>query len=82
MVRKKIIKAGNSLIVSLPKDAIEQLGLREGTVVSVWVDRKTSKLIIEPVDPDQVVKGIDEEFAQQVSELIEEHRPALDELAK
>lgn len=82
MVRKKIIKAGNSLIVSLPKDAIEQLGLREGTVVSVWVDRKTSKLIIEPVDPDLVVKGIDEEFAQQVSELIEEHRPALDELAK
>lgn len=82
MVRKKIIKAGNSLIVSLPKDAIEQLGLREGTVVSVWVDRKTSKLIIEPVDPDQVVKGIDEEFAQQVSELIEEYRPALDELAK
>ncbi|MCK4830775.1 AbrB/MazE/SpoVT family DNA-binding domain-containing protein [bacterium] len=82
MVRKKIIKAGNSLVVSLPKDAIEQLGLREGTVVSVWVDRKTSKLIIEPVDPDQVVKGIDEEFAQQVSELIEEYRPALDELAK
>lgn len=56
--------------------------MREGTVVSVWVDRKTSKLIIEPVDPDQVVKGIDEEFAQQVSELIEEYRPALDELAK
>lgn len=81
-MHRKIFKTGNSLVVSLPKDAIEQLQIREGTVVSVYFDRVTRKLIIEPVDPDQAVKGIDEEFAQQVSEFIEQYRPALDELAK
>jgi putative addiction module antidote len=79
---RKIFKAGNSLVVSLPKDAIEQLGLREGTVVNVYLDSVTRKLTIEPVVPGQYVKDIDEEFAQQVSEFIEEYRPALDELAK
>jgi len=56
--------------------------LNEGTVVNVYYDRVTSKLIVEPVDTDQAVEGINEEFAQQVSEFIEEYRPALDELAK
>lgn len=81
-MHRKLFKTGNSLAVLLPKDAIEQLQMKEGTVVSVYFDRVTSKLTIEPVDPDQAVKGIDEEFAQQVSEFIEQYRPALDELAK
>ena len=81
-MRRKIFKSGNSLVISLPKDAIEAMQISEGTVVSVYYDRVTSKLIIEPVDADQEVKGIDEEFAQQVSDFIEQYRPALDELAR
>jgi putative addiction module antidote len=81
-MQRKIFKTGNSLVVSLPKDAIEEMKLSEGTVVNVYYDRVTSKLIVEPVDTDQAVEGIDEEFAQQVSEFIEQYRPALDELAK
>ncbi len=56
--------------------------MRAGSVVSVYFDRVTKKLIIEPIDPDKEVEGISEEFAKQVSEFIEEYRPALDELAK
>lgn len=81
-MQRKIFKTGNSLVVSLPKDAIEEMQVSEGTVVSVYYDRVTSKLIVEPIDTDQVVEGINEEFAQQVSEFIEQYRPALDELAK
>lgn len=81
-MQRKIFKTGNSLVVSLPKDAIEELQMSEGTVVSVYFDRVTSKLIIEPIGPDKEVEGISEEFAKQVSEFIEEYRPALDELAK
>ena len=81
-MQRKIFKTGNSLVVSLPKDAIEELQMSEGTVVSVYYDRVTSKLIIEPIDPEREVEGINEEFAKQVSEFIEEYRPALDELAK
>jgi len=81
-MQRKIFKTGNSLVVSLPKDAIEEMQISEGTVVSVYYDRVTSKLIVEPVDTDQAVEGIDEEFAQQVSEFIEQYKPALDELAR
>ena len=81
-MQRKIFKTGNSLVVSLPKDAIEEMKLSEGTVVNVYYDRVTSKIIVEPVGTDQAVEGINEEFAQQVSEFIEQYRPALDELAK
>ena len=81
-MQRKIFKTGNSLVVSLPKDAIEEMQISEGTVVSVYYDRVTSKLIVESVDTDQAVEGIDEEFAQQVSEFIEQYRPELDELAR
>jgi len=37
MVRR-IFKAGNSLVISLPKEAIKRLGLQEGSEVSVAVD--------------------------------------------
>ena len=81
-MQRKVFKTGNSLVVSLPKDAIEEMQISEGTVVSVYYDRVTSKLIVEPVDTDQAVEGINEEFAQQVSEFIEQYKPALDELAR
>ena len=81
-MQRKIFKTGNSLVVSLPKDAIDELQMSEGTVVSVYFDRVTKKLIIEPVDSGKEIEGISEGFAKQVSEFIEEYRPALDELAK
>ena len=81
-MQRKVFKTGNSLVVSLPKDAIEEMQISEGTIVSVYYDRVTSKLIVEPVDTDQAVEGINEEFAQQVSEFIEQYKPALDELAR
>jgi putative addiction module antidote len=81
-MQRKVFKTGNSLVVSLPKDAIEEMQISEGTVVSVYYDRVTSKLIVESVDTDQAVEGINEEFGQQVSEFIEQYKPALDELAR
>lgn len=81
-MQRKIFKTGNSLVVSLPQDAIEEMQVSAGSVVSVYYDRVSSKLIIEPIRPDQAVAGVDEEFAKQVSDFIEEYKPALDELAK
>lgn len=81
-MQRKIFKTGNSLVVSLPQDAIEEMQMSAGSVVSVYYDRVSSKLIIEPIRPDQAVAGVDEEFAKQVSDFIEEYKPALDELAK
>ena len=81
-MQRKIFKSGNSLVVSLPKEAIEELQINEGTIVSVYYDRINKQLVIEPHETDRAAEGIDEEFFQQVSEFIEQYQPALDELEK
>ena len=81
MVRK-IFRTGNSLVVSLPKDAIEYLHMSEGAEVNVEFDRENRQVVITPADPSLTIAGIDPEFAHQVAEFIARYRPALEELAK
>jgi antitoxin MazE len=81
MVRK-IFKTGNSVVVSLPKDAIEYLQINEGSEVNVELDREKRQIVITPAEPSLVIAGIDPEFANQVAEFIEQYRPALEKLAK
>jgi antitoxin MazE len=78
---RKIFKTGNSLVVSLPKEALENLRIEEGTQVNVELDPKNRQIVITPVDP-LAMAGVDPEFAHQVAEFIEQYRPALEELAK
>ena len=79
MVRK-IFRAGNSMVVSLPKETLEALGLDEGSEVVVTEDRKRRRIVITPRAVD--LPGIDEEFAAQVSDFIERYRSALEALAE
>jgi len=79
MVRK-IFKTGNSLVVSLPKEMMQLIGLQEGSEISVIVDEGKGWIILEPAKPQ--VAGIDAEFAQQLNDFIEQYRPALEALAK
>jgi putative addiction module antidote len=78
---RKLFKTGNSIVVSLPKDIIEPLGVSEGADVSVELDRENGQIIIRPVE-HPIVGDIDEDFARQLAEFIEEYRPALEALAK
>ena len=79
MVRK-IFRTGNSLVVSLPKQALESLGLGEGSEVNVTVLPAGGCIIIEPVSSQ--LAGIEVVFAQQINDFIEQYRPALEALAK
>lgn len=79
---RKVFKTGNSVVISLPKDALELLGIAEGSDVSVDLDRENRQVIISPAEEPLAVAGVDEEFAQQVSEFIEQYRQALEALAK
>ncbi|MCB2160691.1 AbrB/MazE/SpoVT family DNA-binding domain-containing protein [bacterium] len=78
---RKIFKTGNSMVVSLPKEAIEFLQIDEGSEVKIEVDRENHQIIILPANPPGI-EGVDQEFARQVAEFIEQYRPALEELAK
>ena len=78
---RKLFKTGNSIVVSLPKDVIEPLGVSEGTDVSVELDREKGQIVIRPVQ-SPMAGDIDADFARQVAEFIEEYRPALEALSK
>jgi antitoxin component of MazEF toxin-antitoxin module len=78
---RKVFKAGNSLVVSPPKEMLEPLGISEGTDVSVKLDRSNSEIVIRPAYPI-ATGGVDLEFARQVNEFIEQYRPALEALAR
>ena len=77
---RKIFKTGNSLVVSLPRESIQMIGLQEGSEISLVVDEKQGHIMIEPVFAQ--IAGVDAEFAQQIDAFITEYRPALEELAK
>jgi antitoxin component of MazEF toxin-antitoxin module len=79
---RKVFKTGNSMVVSLPRDLIDPLGVRDGSDVSVELDRENRQIIIRPVETPITAAGVDKDFARQVSEFIAEYRPALESLAK
>jgi antitoxin MazE len=79
-MQRKVFRTGNSIVVSLPKDALDFLGIAEGSEVTIELDREQQRLVIAPVQTDVAV--IDENFARQVSEFIERYRPALEVLAQ
>ena len=77
---RKIFRSGNSLVVSLPAEALEPFGLAEGAEVSVEVDREHGGILVRP--RERGVKDVDPEFAREVMAFIERYRPALEELGK
>ena len=77
---RKVFKTGNSLVVSLPKDLLEPLGVQDGTDVSLELDRKNRQILIRP-SKSPLAGDLSEEFVRQVNEFIEEYRPALEALA-
>ena len=81
MVRK-VFRTGNSMVVSLPRDALEYLNIHEGTPLEVDLDRENRQMILKPVEISLDNSAIDENFARQVAEFIEEYRPALEKLAR
>jgi antitoxin component of MazEF toxin-antitoxin module len=75
-MRRKVLRVGNSLAVTLPPDALAGLGLREGDAVDVEVSE--GKIVVGPggdvaamvrswtpiaatVDPDEIARVIREE---------------------
>jgi len=79
---RKVFRTGNSIVVSIPREALEFLDIREGEKIEVNLDRENRQMIIKPVEKPLAILGIDEKFAHQVTEFIEQYRPALIKLAK
>ena len=80
MIVRKIFKSGNSTVLALPKEMLDQLRLREGDDVSVAFDTERQQIVVTRTISE--ADGVDAEFARQVAEFIESYRPALEALAK
>ena len=81
-MERRLFKSGNSVVLSLPKEILDGLGLADGENVSLEFDRQKKRVILTPAEKPMAVAGVDEDFAHQVNEFIEHYRPALEELAK
>jgi putative addiction module antidote len=79
---RRLFKTGNSVVLSLPREILDGLGVGDGENVSVELDRDQRRVIISPVEKSMTDAGVDEEFARQVNAFIEQYRHALQELAK
>ncbi len=77
---QKVIKAGDTLAVTLSREVIEALHLQEGSQVALELgaDRHHA-LLPQGTIP---IKEVDSIFAQQVADFIEQYQPALEALAK
>ena len=76
---RKIFKSGNSTVVSIPREMLKNLGVSDGSDVSVELDMKSHQIVIRPAE--RSLAGVDESFARQVAEFIDEYRTALEALA-
>lgn len=80
-MRRKIFKSGNSLVISLPQEYLEALGVEVGTELVLDLDRENQQVIIKPVQQPLENVEVTPDFAKQLDAFIEEYRPALDKLA-
>ena len=77
----KVFRSGDSMVVSLPAEALQFLGIGEGSAVSLALDTDLRQLVITVAELQPPV-DIDVEFAHQVSDFITRYRPALQALAQ
>jgi hypothetical protein len=76
----KLQKTEQGVMLLLPDELLALLGLAADSEVSLIPQPEQGRLVIAPAT--ESLPGIDEEFARQVSDFINQYRPALEALAK
>lgn len=75
---RSIFKSGNSLVIALPGQLLDELNIQEGSEVDVALSEGGDSIEISPV----VKPIIAADFAQKVDDFIEAYRPALEALSQ
>lgn len=77
---RKIFKAGNSCVVSLPANMLKTLGLRDGSHISIEINREQKALVLRPVVVKNSSMSLD--FVRLVDKLLIDYEYAVRRLAK
>jgi putative addiction module antidote len=75
---RKIFQSGNSVVVSLPAEVLEAVGLELGDEVIVSADPERARIIIAPV----LLPGVRRGFLERVDRFIDDYQQALETLAR
>jgi len=75
---RKIFQSGNSVVVSLPAEVLEAVGLELGDEVIVTADSEQARIIIAPL----LLPGVRRGFLERVDRFIDDHQPVLETLAQ
>ncbi len=79
-MKRKIVKIGNALGVTLPQEIREDAGLKLGDSVSVGI--QNNAVLLSPIRKKKKIGGVDAKFMKLVDDFINEHEDVLEELAK
>lgn len=79
MLTQKLYKTGNSIVVTIPKEYLEELSLKEGGLVEV---KKQGRQLIVTPKTQAADAQVDQKFAKMVDEFINEHKDVLSELSQ
>lgn len=78
-MEQTVIRIGNSAGVIIPKNVLEQLGLRPGEKI---VFQKSGRRLILSPKRRKIAGGVNQKFMKMVDEFILEHEDTLKKLAK
>ena len=75
-----VVRTADGLAVTLPNEAVERLGLHEGSAVDVAFALDGRQMRLAPAGAE--IDDVDAEFARQLDAFIAHYRPALVALAR
>ena len=78
MTTRKLFKVGKSIVIEIPEEVLLALDMAEGDELVIEFDKALGRILIAKSGE---YSGIDEEFASEVNDFIDEYRPALEVLA-
>lgn len=82
MLTQKLYKNGNSVAVTIPKEYLKDLNLRDGSEVVVEQNTESGVIIISRKDGAKPFSRLSPEFLNWLDPFNKKYGPALKELAK
>ena len=82
MLVQKLYKNGNSVAVTIPKEYLKDLNLRDGSEVVVEQDVEDGTIIISGKKRSKVQSNLTPKFLNWLESFNKEYGPALQELAR
>ena len=82
MLTQKLYKSGNSVAVTIPKEYLKELNLRDGSEVVVEQDPDAGVIMISRKQGHKTHPKISPEFLSWLDSFNKKYAPALKELAR